>query len=84
MYDKLPIYVSHKEVYAAKIAEIHKHESYVQLIFEPAELGQAVINHTELLHKPDPKVGMYFIQYADGYISFSPAKQCEEGYTVKA
>jgi hypothetical protein len=30
-------------------------------------------------HKPEP--GGYFVQYADGYKSFSPAKAFEEGYT---
>ncbi len=30
-------------------------------------------------HKPEP--GGYFVMYADGYISYSPAKAFEEGYT---
>lgn len=31
--------------------------------------------------KHKPEVGGYFVQYADGYQSYSPAKAFEEGYT---
>jgi len=33
------------------------------------------------MRKHKPEVGGYFVQYADGYKSFSPAKAFEEGYT---
>jgi hypothetical protein len=31
--------------------------------------------------KHDPQVGGYFVEYEDGYESFSPAKAFEGGYT---
>jgi len=35
----------------------------------------------EFLAKHKPEVGGYWVQYADGYQSFSPAAAFEEGYT---
>lgn len=34
----------------------------------------------EWVEKHQPQVGGYFVQYADGYQSYSPAKAFEEGY----
>lgn len=36
----------------------------------------------EFMAKHKPEVGGYFVHYADGYESFSPAKAFEEGYTL--
>jgi hypothetical protein len=33
------------------------------------------------VQKHEPKVGGYFVQYADGYKSWSPAEAFESGYT---
>lgn len=33
------------------------------------------------IDKHDPQPGGYFVQYEDGYMSYSPAKAFEEGYT---
>ncbi len=38
----------------------------------------------EFLSKHKPEAGGYFVLYADGYTSFSPAKAFEEGYTLLA
>jgi hypothetical protein len=38
----------------------------------------------EFLSKHKPQVGGYFVVYADGYESFSPAQAFEEGYTLIA
>jgi hypothetical protein len=35
----------------------------------------------EFMRKHNPEVGGYFVLYADGYESYSPAKAFEEGYT---
>jgi hypothetical protein len=35
----------------------------------------------EYMAKHKPEVGGYFVQYDDGYTSFSPAKAFEDGYT---
>jgi len=33
------------------------------------------------MYKHKPEVGGYYVVYADGYKSFSPAQAFEEGYT---
>jgi hypothetical protein len=48
----------------------------------PAEDGYSGFFVTgDYLHKHNPQVGGYFVQYDDGYKSFSPARAFEEGYT---
>lgn len=77
----LKVYQCHKQVEAAKIVNIAinltvPHTQPV-LHFE----GGAFVAVTEnfiLKHKPE--VGGYYVKYADGYESFSPAKAFEEGY----
>lgn len=44
--------------------------------YEPFEVSRVYLSK----HKPEP--GGYFVQYADGYKSFSPAAAFEEGYTL--
>ncbi|MCX6845050.1 MAG: hypothetical protein NTU84_00535 [Verrucomicrobia bacterium] len=36
----------------------------------------------DYVHKHKPEVGGYYVVYADGYKSYSPAKAFEEGYTL--
>lgn len=36
----------------------------------------------DYMAKHKPEIGGYFVQYDDGYSSFSPAKAFEEGYTL--
>jgi hypothetical protein len=38
----------------------------------------------EYIAKHKPEVGGYFVEYVDGYQSFSPAKAFEEGYALIA
>ncbi|MCU1338860.1 MAG: hypothetical protein JWO19_4441 [Bryobacterales bacterium] len=59
-----------------------QHGPQMRTIITPAERGfgpffvdQAYMDK----HKPD--VGGYYVQYDDGYKSFSPAKAFEDGYT---
>lgn len=48
----------------------------------PAEEGYAPFEVDALyLKKHNPQVGGYYIVYADGYKSWSPAQAFEEGYT---
>lgn len=79
---ELPRYRCHKEVWAFKIVRIeqatmdggallHHDEGY----FVPVRVENSYITQ----HRP--RVGGYFVQYKDGYKSFSPAKAFEEGYT---
>lgn len=77
---EMPKYQSHKQVWALKIKEIeHKGDG---AIITPEEPGYApfevdapyMIRHT-------PIVGGYYVVYADGYKSFSPAEAFRGGYT---
>jgi hypothetical protein len=47
----------------------------VEAPFAPLEVSP------EWMRKHNPQIGGYFVQYEDGYVSFSPAKAFEEGYT---
>lgn len=85
---EMPKYKCHKEVHALKI----------KLIVDPIDGGEEsdgsrllyveedhfapikVDGHYMSKHKPQP--GGYYVVYADGYISFSPASAFEAGYTL--
>lgn len=88
---ELPKYVSHKTVWALKIAGIaHKPNP------DPSGLSAAASHGAMLLPddvsyipievdaaymtKHQPQMGGYYVKYSDGYESFSPAKAFEEGY----
>lgn len=54
----------------------------VRTIITPAEPRCAAFFVDQAyMAKHKPEVGGYFVQYDDGYKSFSPAKAFEEGYT---
>jgi hypothetical protein len=78
---KLPRWKSHKEVEAFKIEAV--------LSFpQPGGLttlvsvgdGFRVYVNDEYVKKHNPQIGGYYVRYADGYESFSPAEAFEEGY----
>jgi len=81
---EMPRYTSHKTVWALKIASIVNvgtdtttdEGEIIEVHFVDARYASRRIN---IGHKPVPEAGWYLVQYADGYISFSPAKQFEEG-----
>jgi hypothetical protein len=92
----MPLYKCHKEVWALKIAEIHKEEFPATTgehpmggavvaagaILVPAESCFApFLVDGEYLRKHNPQPGGYYVVYKDGYKSFSPAAAFEEGYT---
>jgi len=68
-------YKCYKEVEAAQILGISL----------TGELGFGENNFyqpsVEWLNKHSPEVGGYFVKYKDGYLSYSPAKAFEEGYS---
>lgn len=81
---EMPRYKCHKEVHALKIAAINRENSGIDGMVEiiPADegfLGFKVDREYDEKHKPQP-CG-YYVVYADGYQSFSPAQAFEEGYT---
>lgn len=88
---EMPRYVSHKKVWALKIAEITFDRDAAELdnretdgsaIITPAEKGYGKFKvDAAYVQKHKPEVGGYYVVYADGYKSWSPAKAFEEGYT---
>ncbi len=89
---EMPRYKSHKSVWALKIAEIYfdrdaaradgNRETDGSATITPADPGFGKFKvDAAYVNKHKPEVGGYYVQYADGYKSFSPAKAFEEGYT---
>lgn len=70
---------SHKVVEAAKIVSTEplKTPGAVALVFED---GSKQAMSPEWVEKHTPEAGGYFVRYADGYESFSPAEAFEGGY----
>lgn len=84
---QMPRYKCHKIVWALKIKALTdtsspQEESDGSLLLTPEEDGYAPFRvDREYVRKHRPEVGGYFVQYEDGYKSFSPAKAFEDGYT---
>lgn len=71
----LPRYQCHKIVEALAILKVEGNVLY------PADEGySAFVVDRDFLRKVNSNVG-YYVRYADGYVSWSPAKAFEEGYT---
>lgn len=78
---ELPRYRSHKIVHALRIRRVVLMPGGSGVIV-PADEGYAAIDvSAAYMDKHDPQAGGYYVVYADGYLSFSPAKAFEEGYT---
>lgn len=71
-------YQCHKRVSAAKITNIIRYANRDVLEFEN---GGATVS-TMWSNKHQPKIGGYYVQYDDGYDSYSPAEAFESGYTL--
>jgi hypothetical protein len=79
---EMPKYRCHKVVHALKISEIKEETSMTFAMITPADEGYAPFRvDSNYLYRHKPKVGGYYVVYADGYKSFSPAEAFEEGYT---
>lgn len=79
----MPGFISHKRVWALKIAKVHIDEDGqgIALQFEGSHFALRAFTSSQLKHKPIPEAGMYFVQYEGGYFSFSPADAFEKGYS---
>jgi hypothetical protein len=84
---ELPKYECHKEVWALKIAKIVRdgesqdRETNGTATITPADEGYAPFTvDAEFMRRHNPEVDGYYVQYEDGYKSFSPAKAFEDGY----
>lgn len=95
---EMPKYRCHKEVYALKIKEVIKHahpdpkandaefeasEAFGGAHLFPEAKGYGPIPVTaDWYRKHAPQPGGYYVQYEDGYTSYSPAAAFESGYTL--
>ena len=83
----LPEYKCHKTVWALKIANLQISPDGSGGVITPVEPGYASFPvDEEFIRKRLPEnregvIGGYYVVYAGGYKSFSPAKAFEEGYT---
>lgn len=74
----MKLYKCHKFVKAARIKDVlHEQGGYKRLVFD--EGTDRVLPHS-WWQKYDPKPGQYLVEYADGYMSVSPAHVFEAGY----
>jgi len=80
---KMPKYKCHKEVWALKIRAIIPGTKDVpaQLIFADKGFMPKLMS-SEYMKKHNPYAGGYFVVYKGGYLSFSPAEEFEEGYSI--
>lgn len=92
---EIPQYKSHKVVRAAKIERVNifnddgDAEIFMEGGIETSVCGdwmRRVVADADKANgnNPDSLIGGYFVQYDDGYASWSPAKAFEEGYTPVA
>ena len=82
-YRELPSWKCHKEVWAIKIKEVQRDAEFggtAVIVPDEPGFGPFPVGH-DYLAKHKPKAGGYYVQYKDGYESFSPADAFEGGYT---
>jgi hypothetical protein len=81
---QLPRWKCHKEVWGFKITSIESGTNATQdgsfLLHHQEGYFLPVRVDAEYVEKHKPSVGGYYVQYKDGYKSFSPAETFEEGY----
>ena len=72
----LPRYTCHKQVWALKIKSVEADS----LTFEDDGYAPRAVD-PRYIAKHSPQPGGYWVQYEDGYESYSPAEAFEQGYT---
>lgn len=77
---KLPRYRCHKEVEALKIKAVDTSNGDA-LVFEDSRFPPLAVTR-EYVEKHAPQAGGYWVRYADGYQSWSPASAFEDGYSL--
>ena len=88
----MPRYKCHREVWALKIKDIAIKENPDKsgntaaasygAVTTPEDNRYAPFEvEAEYMMKHKPEIGGYYVVYADGYKSFSPADAFESGYT---
>ena len=76
---KFQEYQSHKCVKACKIRFVSKYKDGSAVI--ELESGIQLTADSAYMNKHNPQEGGYYVVYADGYRSYSPAEAFDEGYT---
>lgn len=74
-------YISHKTVDAFEIIKVEHIDGALRFVLDgraPLEL----VGYDKMIARYEPKVGDYFIVYADGYQSFSPRAAFLDGYKL--
>lgn len=78
----MPEYRSHKHVWALKIGAVDLMSSSGEARITPDDTDfQPFVVNAVYVQKHNPQPGGYFVQYGDGYISWSPAEAFETGYS---
>jgi hypothetical protein len=80
-FSTLPLYRCHKEVRAFKIAKIILDPKRGYLILADHPTLGSIWADDAWIAKTGAVAGGYYVVYSDGYVSYSPAKAFEEGYT---
>lgn len=79
---EMPRYRCHKEVWALKIKALNVLEDGSEVYITPADAGYGTFAAGRAYYdKHKPEVGGYYVVYADGYKSYSPAEAFEDGYS---
>lgn len=79
---QMPKYKCHKEVWALKIEDV-KVASDGTAVIKPANAGFDDFDvEASYVNKHRPQPGGYYVQYEDGYESYSPADAFESGYSL--
>jgi len=81
---EMPKYNCTKKVHALKIKEIKcgVDDDSIVIHFADAEFSPLVLTKEDQKNKPVPEEGWYFVVYRDGYTSFSPPGEFEDGYNL--
>lgn len=78
---EMPRYQSHKKVWALQIEKVDDFGAFKRLVFTDHDYEPLMLTKGGAEGKPEPDAGWYYVQYEDGYWSFSPASAFEKGYT---
>ncbi len=78
---ELPLYQCHKQVRAAKITGFRQNGQTDMPDLLLGEIGGIVTLLPDWHAKHKPQIGGYYVEYEDGYKSYSPAVPFESGYT---
>jgi len=79
---EMPRYRCHKEVHALKIEKVVRMNDESGVLYPMDKRYGDFEVDTAYMQKHDPRAGGYYVVYADGYTSFSPAEAFEDGYTL--